>query len=195
MATYVYTSSRVWPLAPLRAIRSRPGLVLETDHANQGGTVGSYRRVIAAVALLALLGGACGSSSEDGGSPDTEAGAGGGESLAIAAPEDGGEVSLPFTLELTAADDLGPPESGSHHVHVFYDGDDSEYEVVTSDTFEVTDLAPGEHTLTASLRNADHSPAGTDVTIDLTVAGGGGGGSKSGGSKDSGPSDDTNYGY
>ncbi|HEY7874826.1 MAG TPA: hypothetical protein VIG64_06855, partial [Actinomycetota bacterium] len=101
------------------------------------------------------------------------------------------------TLQLTAADDLGPPESGNHHVHVFYDGDDSEYEVVASDSFQVTDLSPGEHTLTASLRNADHSPAGTDVTIDLTIAGGSGDsdGSKSGGSKDSGPSDDANYGY
>jgi hypothetical protein len=156
----------------------------------------SYRRTIAAIALAALVGAACGSSDE-GGSSNTEAGAGDSAALEIAAPEDGAELSVPFTLQLTAADDLGPPESGNHHVHVFYDGDDSEYEVVASDSFQVTDLSPGEHTLTASLRNADHSPAGTDVTIDLTIAGGSGDsdGSKSGGSKDSGPSDDANYGY
>jgi hypothetical protein len=159
--------------------------------------VTKLKTVLAGVALLALLGAACGSS-EEGGSSNTDAGAGGGDALSISAPEDGAEVSLPFTLEMSSADPLGAPETGDHHVHVFFDGDDSAYEVVTSDTFEVTDLSPGEHTLTASLRNADHSPAGTDVTIDLTVAGGGSdSGSKDKGSDDKPApgSDDTNYGY
>jgi hypothetical protein len=161
--------------------------------------VTKHRTLLAGIALLALLGAACGS--EEGGGTTT-ADAGGGDALSIAAPEDGAEISLPFTLELASADPLGAPETGNHHVHVFFDGDDSAYEVVTSDTFEIVDLSPGDHTLTASLRNADHSPAGTDVTIDLTVAGGSGGdsGDKSGGSggsgdKDDGGSTDTNYGY
>jgi hypothetical protein len=160
--------------------------------------VTKLKTMLAGVALVALLGAACGSSDEGGSSnTDAGAGAGGGDALSISAPEDGAEVSLPFTLEMESADALGAPETGEHHVHVFFDGDDSAYEVVTSDTFEVTDLSPGEHTLTASLRNADHSPAGTDVTIELTVAGGGdGSGSKSGGGDKSDPgSDDTNYGY
>lgn len=155
-----------------------------------------HKTMLAGIALLALLGAACGS--EDGGSDTTsDAGAGGGDVLTIAAPEDGAEVSLPFTLEMESSDPLGAPETGDHHVHVFYDGDDSEYEVVTTDTFEVTNLPPGDHTLTASLRNADHSPAGTDVTIELTVAGGTGGdsGDEPGGSNGDGGSDDTNYGY
>jgi hypothetical protein len=161
-----------------------------------GGIVTKPKTMLVGLALLALLGAACGSS-EDGGSNGTDAGAGGGDALTISAPEDGSEVSLPFTLELDSADPLGAPETGNHHVHVFFDGDDSAYEVVTSDTFEVADLSAGAHTLTASLRNADHSPAGTDVTIDVTVAGGSGGGSKSksGGDKSNPGSDDTNYGY
>jgi hypothetical protein len=36
-------------------------------------------------------------------------------------------------------------------------------------------LSSGEHEVTASLRNADHSPAGDEATITVTVAGGGGG--------------------
>ena len=154
------------------------------------------RTMLVGVALLALLGAACGS--EDEGAPNTDAGAaGGGDALSISAPEDGAEVSLPFTLEMDSADPLGAPETGDHHVHVFFDGDDSAYEVVTSDTFEITDLSPGDHTLTASLRNADHSPAGTDVTIEVTVAGGsdGSGSKDSGGDKSNPGSDDTNYGY
>ena len=156
-----------------------------------------HKSIVAGIALIALLGAGCGSSDEGGSGSDTDAGAGGDGALAISAPEDGAEVSLPFTLEMTSADPLGAPETGNHHVHIFYDGDESEYEVVSSDTFEVTELSPGEHTLTASLRNADHSPAGTEVSVDLTVAGGGGDGSGSKGSDDkSGEgSTDTNYGY
>ena len=154
-----------------------------------------HKTMLVGIAVLALLGAACGSSG-DGGSSGTDAGAGAGDALTISAPSDGAEVSVPFTLELESADPLGAPETGNHHVHVFFDGDESAYEVVTSDSFEITDLAPGDHTVTASLRNADHSPVGTDVTIDVTVAGGGGG-SKSGGGDDDtgGGSDDTNYGY
>ena len=158
----------------------------------------NHRTALAGIALLALLGAACGSSDGEG-NGGTDAGAQGGSALSIAAPDDGAEVSLPFTLELDAADPLGAPDTGDHHVHVFFDGDDRAYEVVATDTFEVTDLSPGEHTLTASLRNADHSAAGTDVTIDLTVAGEDSG-SKSddsggGGNKYDNGSDDTNYGY
>jgi hypothetical protein len=169
-----------------------------------------HKRILIAAALgLALVAAACGSESK--GDAGNGAAAGGSD-LAISAPEDGADVSLPFTLELDAAEPLGAPDTGDHHVHVFYDGDDSEYEVVTSDTFQVTDLSPGDHTITASLRNADHSPAGTDVTINVTVTGGGegeGGSDNSGsgsnkygnsGEDDSGDgSDDSggggNYGY
>jgi hypothetical protein len=141
------------------------------------------RILIAMTIVLALTAAACGGDNSGGDSGSGAAvGGDGGKDLAISAPEDGGEVSLPFTLDLAAGVPLGAPETGNDHVHVFYDGDDSEYEVVTTDSFQVTDLSPGEHTITASLRNADHSPAGTDVTIHVTVTGGGEGGDDSGGS-------------
>ena len=163
------------------------------------------RTLTAALAVLALTAAACGSDSPSsgGGGNDAAAGGGGGQDLAISAPSDGAEVSAPFTLELDAAVPLGAPDTGNDHVHVFYDGDDSEYEVVTSDSFQVADLSPGEHTITASLRNADHSPAGSDVTIHVTVTGGGAGGGGAGSNKYGNSGDDSgddsgsggNYGY
>jgi hypothetical protein len=77
-------------------------------------------------------------------------------------------------------------------VHFYYDGITTKYDVVTSDTFQVTTLSPGTHTILASLRNADHSPAGPEQRITITVSGGGGGkSSKSGGSNSGGGG----YGY
>lgn len=159
--------------------------------------------LLAAAAVTALLGAACGSSGYGGGS-DAGGGAAGGKDLSITSPSDGAKVQVPFTLQLSPGVPLGAPDTGNDHVHVYYDGDDSNYEVVTSDTFQVTDLSAGDHTITASLRNADHSAAGSDVTIHVTVTGGGGSGSNGGGGRygnsggtsgnDSGGSGG-NYGY
>ncbi|MGH3371636.1 MAG: hypothetical protein ACRDPR_16715, partial [Nocardioidaceae bacterium] len=56
-------------------------------------------------------------------------------------------------------------------VHLCFDGEDcsTEYSLVYGDTFEIDDLAPGDHTIEASLRNADHSDAGETDTITVTV--------------------------
>jgi hypothetical protein len=155
----------------------------------------THKRVLLALAVVvAFAAAACGSDKAGDSGTAASGGGGGSKDLAITAPEDGAEVSLPFTLDLAAGVPLGAPETGNDHVHVFYDGDDSEYEVVTSDSFQVTDLSPGEHTITASLRNADHSPAGTDVTIHVTVTGGGGGGTGGSGSNKYGNSGDDSGG-
>jgi hypothetical protein len=64
-------------------------------------------------------------------------------------------------------------------VHLFFDTDtaSSDYDLVYGPTGQVTrELAPGEHTIIASLRNADHSDAGPSQTITVVVAGVGGGG-------------------
>jgi hypothetical protein len=126
--------------------------------------------VMAFVATVTLLA-ACGS--DDDGATTTASGEDG-MTLSIASPDDGGEVSAPFTVEFDSSEELGPTEEGVHHVHIFWDGDDSEYTVVEADSVEVTEAPEGEHTLTASLRNADHSPAGVETEITLNVGSGAG---------------------
>jgi hypothetical protein len=98
--------------------------------------------------------------------------------LTIESPADGDEVSTPFTLEFASSEELGPTDTGAFHVHVYYDGNEDEYEVVEESTFEVTDLPPGEHEIYASLRNADHSDTGVEAEVELTVGGSGGGSEK-----------------
>jgi len=124
---------------------------------------------IMAVTAIALLAAACGGDDD----AATTATGEGGMTLSITAPDDGGEVSLPFTVEFDSSEELGPTDDGVHHVHIYWDGDDSEYTVVEADNVEVTEAPEGEHTLTASLRNADHSPAGVETEITLTVGSGG----------------------
>jgi len=123
---------------------------------------------VMAVAAIALLVAACGG--DDGA---TTASGEGGMTLSITSPDDDAEVSLPFTVELDSSEELGPTDDGVHHVHIYWDGDDSEYTVVEADSVEVTQAPEGEHTLNASLRNADHSAAGVETEITLTVGSGG----------------------
>jgi hypothetical protein len=163
------------------------------------------RWIVGAAAVIALLAAACGS--DDGSNNGAAAGGDGENQLSISSPSDGAEVTVPFNLEFSSAVPLGAPDTGEHHVHVYFDGNDADYEVVSTDSFQVTDLSDGDHTITASLRNADHSAAGSDVTIAVTVTGGGGDsgsggsgnryGNNSGGSGDDSGDDsgDGNYGY
>jgi hypothetical protein len=133
---------------------------------------------LAGVASLALLAAACGGAG---------AGSGGSDSLSmsISSPRDGARVSDPFTVTLDANVPLDEPSTGEHHVHLCFDGADcdveSEYSLVYGDRFEVSGLSPGEHTIEASLRNADHSDAGVmSDEITVTVGNGGGEGSDTG---------------
>lgn len=145
----------------------------------------SKRRVVWLFgALFALLALACGQDTNG------EAGGEAGEaaSIEIASPEDGAEVSVPFTVELSSAEEIGAPETGNFHFHVHFDGNEQDYAVVESTSHEITDLSPGEHTIEASLRNADHSAAGAEDEITVTVAGGTGTG-------EGGESNDTGYDY
>jgi hypothetical protein len=125
----------------------------------------SIGRPALAVALaVGLLAGACanGSSASGSGTP----------SLSIGSPANGASVSEPFTLTFDSNVSLGDPSTGDHHVHVCYDGascDSGSYQKVYSDSFDVTGLSAGKHTIEASLRNADHSAAGASDTITITV--------------------------
>jgi hypothetical protein len=123
----------------------------------------SFAALLVAIGLIAA---ACNN--------DTNAGSG--MSLQIVGPADGDSVTSPFEVKLDASVDLGDPDTGKHHVHLCFDGGscDTEYTLGYGDTIEVKDLAPGEHTIEARLRNADHSDAGASDTITVTVGAAGG---------------------
>jgi len=98
--------------------------------------------------------------------------------LSVAAPSDGATVSMPFEVAIESNVAIGPPESGNHHVHLYFDGATAsgDYDIVYSNKVQVTRaLTPGEHTIVASLRNADHSDAGASTTFTVVVNGSGSG--------------------
>lgn len=155
-------------------------------------------RMSAAAAALVLGVSAC--AGDDGDDAATTSGGDGGTSVEILQPADGDTISVPFTLEVDSSEELGTTDTGLHHVHIFFDGDDSSYEVIeddnrapreiTADSPAVEGLEPGEHVLNISLRNADHSPAGADAEVTVNV--------EDPGASPAGDSDDSespSYGY
>lgn len=134
-----------------------------------------WHLLLAGIALLAASCGAGGAGGEGGVGAGSGGGAAGAGAVTILEPANGAQVQVPFTLKVRSDVELGPTEKGVHHIHVFFDGDDSRYEVVEADTFEVKSLPPGEHVVNVSLRNADHSPAGSEAKVEVQVAGAGGG--------------------
>lgn len=142
----------------------------------------------AAIATAAVLLAGCGGTDQ----PTTEAAedaGGSGEAITILSPEDGASVEAPFTLKFDAGD-IGPEETGKDHVHVFTDGEESDYTVVTENSFRIDGLSEGEHTITVTKQHADHSPTGDEAEITVDVTGGGSSGGDGGGG-----SDDSGYGY
>lgn len=127
-------------------------------------------------AVLALVLAGCGS---DDSNTSTTSEGGDGPSVEIVQPADGDALSTPFTLVVDSSEELGTTDSGNHHVHIYFDGDDSAYEVIESgngeeheigaDSPAVEGLEPGEHVLNISLRNADHSAAGAEDELTVTV--------------------------
>jgi hypothetical protein len=71
---------------------------------------------------------------------------------------------------------IGPHESGHHHLHLYFDGDtdSADYDIAYSNPVQVSrELGQGEHTIIVSLRNPDHSDAGSSQTITVVVTGSG----------------------
>ncbi|MGH8823150.1 MAG: hypothetical protein ACRDVN_01565 [Jiangellaceae bacterium] len=136
-------------------------------------------RMIAVVGALALGVSACGGDDGDDGATTSGGGGDSAMSVEILQPADGDTISVPFTLEVDSSEELGTTDTGLHHVHLFFDGDDSSYEVIedgnleareiTEDSPAVEGLEPGEHVLNISLRNADHSPAGAEAEVTVNV--------------------------
>jgi hypothetical protein len=132
----------------------------------------------AGLAALALVLAACGDDDDatTAGASDAGSGGGGGDELSIdlAQPADGDEVGDTFDVEIDSSVELGEPDTGLHHVHLYYDGEtaDGEYDLVYDTSFTVErDLGEGEHTVEAVIANADHSL--TDARDEVTVTVGG----------------------
>jgi hypothetical protein len=121
-------------------------------------------RTVSLTAAAVLAGGvlaACGSSSDASGSSPT---------LSITSPANGATVGRDVQVSWNSNEQLGPPESGRDHVHVFVDGHSNDYTVVGGNSFTVKGLTPGKHTIDVTLQHADHSPAGADDKVDVTVS-------------------------
>jgi hypothetical protein len=127
--------------------------------------------IVAAMTLTA-----CGSDA------DTATPAGGGGngamSVKILEPASGASVALPMNVKVESSVKLDKTETGEHHVHVYFDNNEDDYLIMEATSGQITDtpkVTPGQHVMHVSLRNADHSPAGVETQIPVTVTGGGGG--------------------
>jgi hypothetical protein len=91
----------------------------------------------------------------------------------ITSPADGAAVSSPFTVQLSTSVPIGEPDTGRHHVHLYYDGQtaEGEYDIVYGETATVDRLSPGRHQIEAVIANADHSLTDARTTITVDVGG------------------------
>jgi Bacterial Ig domain len=142
------------------------------------------RTSVAIAAALALLAAGCGDDDDDttaGGSGESGGGSGGAMTVDIVSPSDGDEVGTTFDVEVDPSVDIGEPDTGLHHVHLYYDGNtaEGEYDLVYEPTVTVDRLDPGEHTIEAVIANADHSltDARSEITVTVSDTATGGGGS------------------
>jgi hypothetical protein len=122
--------------------------------------------VVAAGAVLTLTLAACGANGSGG-----DAGA---MSVSVTEPARDATVSVPFTVNVASSVPLGRTQTGRHHVHIWFDGNANSYQVVETPTVQITELAPGRHVMHVSLRNANHSAAGAETEVPITVGGPGG---------------------
>jgi hypothetical protein len=141
---------------------------------------------------------ACGDDGDDATTAGAADAGGGGDELSIdlVQPADGDEVGDTFDVEVDTGVELGEPDTGLHHVHLYYDGEtaDGEYDLVYGTTFTVErDLGAGEHTVEAVIANADHSL--TDARDEVTVTVGDGAAPAGDDSTDDSQDDSGGYDY
>jgi hypothetical protein len=92
-------------------------------------------------------------------------------SVAVSKPAPNATVIVPFTVTVATSVPLGTTDTGRHHVHIWFDDHANDYRVVEAPTVEITDLAAGQHVMHVSLRNANHTPAGVETQLPITVGG------------------------
>jgi hypothetical protein len=101
---------------------------------------------------------------------DSDASGGSSPSVSITSPADGATVGSDVEVSWDTSARLGEPETGRDHVHVFVDGHSNDYTVVGGNSFTVTGLSPGKHTIDVTLQHADHSSAGAEDEVEVTVS-------------------------
>ena len=117
--------------------------------------------VTALVAIMtAALPAACGSTDDSGAM-----------SLSVREPAASATVTVPFAVAIDSSVPLGDEASGLHHVHLYFDGNSNDYLIVESTNVQVTNAPPGQHVMHLSLRNANHSAAGVETQVTLTISG------------------------
>lgn len=95
-----------------------------------------------------------------------------GQAMTLVSPKDGDIVTLPFEVLINTTAALGPPDSGLHHLHIWF-GDDVAAQVIGEDrVVRITNAPDGEHEMHVSLRHADHSAAGADLSVRVVISGG-----------------------
>jgi hypothetical protein len=101
----------------------------------------------------------------------TAGGAGGGEmSLSIQEPEDGAEVSGKVNLAVSVeGTEIGPPDSGAMHIHVYVD-DSDDYDVVSSAESFVS-VPNGDHSLRVVLAQPNHEETQVSDEVTFSVSG------------------------
>lgn len=95
-----------------------------------------------------------------------------GEALTLISPATGDVVGLPFEVLINTSAPLGPPDEGLHHIHIWF-GDDVAAQTIGEDrVIRINNAPDGQHDMHISLRHADHSAAGADITVRITISGG-----------------------
>jgi hypothetical protein len=141
----------------------------DTTHDSRRRRGRIVRYGIAVTATLALLAAGCGDDDDDTTAAGGSESSGGDMTIDIVSPTDAATVGTSFDVEVDPSVDIGEPDTGLHHVHLYYDGNtaEGEYDLMYEPTFTVDRLDAGEHTIEAVIANADHSL--TDARAEVTV--------------------------
>jgi hypothetical protein len=90
----------------------------------------------------------------------------------VKSPTEGAVVPPTFEVRLRTNTAIGEPDTGRHHIHLYWDGkrDEGEYDIVYKKHFKKKGLEPGAHTLDAVIANADHSTTDAHEIVHVTVS-------------------------